>query len=233
MTEELDQQLFDADGRYQADIAAISASLGFVLAVGLGLIYALAAYRQLGLYIAQLAVFHFLEFYITARYNSRRVSLDSFLFNNGNTYTYAHVFAVVESVVEYWFFPQLKRNHNILAAVGVVLTIVGQVLRSLAMVQAGSNFSHSIANVKTASHKLVTTGVYSWSRHPSYSGFFYWALGTQLALVNPVALASFTIVLWRFFHRRIIYEEARLVQFFGDDYVEFRKQTPTRIPFIN
>ncbi len=42
-----------------------------------------------------------------------------------------------------------------------------------------------------------------WFRHPSYAGFFYWALGTQLVLQNPVSFSFFLVVLWRFFHSRI------------------------------
>lgn len=43
----------------------------------------------------------------------------------------------------------------------------------------------------------------SYSRHPSYAGFFYWALGTQLLLGNPLSALVFAVVLWRFFSRRI------------------------------
>lgn len=44
---------------------------------------------------------------------------------------------------------------------------------------------------------------FSITRHPSYFGFFYWAMGTQIALANPVSTLVFAIVLWRFFNRRI------------------------------
>ena len=43
----------------------------------------------------------------------------------------------------------------------------------------------------------------SITRHPSYFCFFYWAMGTQIALANPVSTLVFAIVLWRFFNRRI------------------------------
>jgi protein-S-isoprenylcysteine O-methyltransferase Ste14 len=42
---------------------------------------------------------------------------------------------------------------------------------------------HSISFNKLASHQLVTTGIYSWSRHPSYAGFYWWAIGTQVCFV--------------------------------------------------
>ena len=41
-----------------------------------------------------------------------------------------------------------------------------------------------------------------WLRHPSYTGFFYWALGTQLVLQNPVSFVLYSVLLWRFFYYR-------------------------------
>ena len=50
-----------------------------------------------------------------------------------------------------------------------------------------------------------------WSRHPSYAGFLYWALGTQLVLQNPFSFGVYLVLLMRFFSSRII-GERRLLQ---------------------
>lgn len=81
--------------------------------------------------------------------------------------------------------------------------LVGQVFRSLAMVQAGHSFSHVVKRVKLDDHKLITTGVYAWVRHPSYVGFFYWAVGTQMLLSNVVSFVAFVFILGKFFVNRI------------------------------
>ena len=44
---------------------------------------------------------------------------------------------------------------------GVVTVIIGQFLRSAAMIKAASNFSHTVAYQKHAGHHLVTDGVYA------------------------------------------------------------------------
>lgn len=44
-----------------------------------------------------------------------------------------------------------------------------------------STRSNSLAYSKRPGHELVTSGIYSWSRHPSYAGFFWWAVGTQVS----------------------------------------------------
>lgn len=81
--------------------------------------------------------------------------------------------------------------------------LVGQVFRSLAMVHAGHSFSHIVKRVKLDDHVLITTGVYGWVRHPSYVGFFYWAVGTQLLLSNAVSTLAFVVILGKFFGARI------------------------------
>jgi protein-S-isoprenylcysteine O-methyltransferase len=73
------------------------------------------------------------------------------------------------------------------------------------MTHAASNFNHHIQTEKSPTHMLVTSGVYSLVRHPSYFGFFWWALGLQVFLANPFSTAVFIWVLWRFFSRRIKY----------------------------
>jgi protein-S-isoprenylcysteine O-methyltransferase len=45
--------------------------------------------------------------------------------------------------------------------------------------------------------------------------------------VPPSCLQS-----WRFFSRRIAYEEATLVRFFGQAYLDYAARTPTWIPGI-
>ena len=113
------------------------------------------------------------------------------------------------------------------------------------MVQASSNFSHKIATEKTSSHTLVTSGIYAFVRHPSYFGFFWWSVGTQIFLANPLSTVIFMAVLWKFFSSRIRYvcgstladvsrqEELLLIKFFGDEYVDYRKKVGVWIPFIS
>lgn len=206
---------------------------------------------QLPAYGAVLGAFHFLEYWTTAAYNPEKVSTGSFLLRNGAAYTIVHLVALSETLLERYVFTFLPASLRLLtmapassaawksprfaffvSLAGLAITIAGQLLRSAAMIHASSNFSHSIARSRDKSHKLVTSGVYTLSRHPSYAGFFLWALGTQILLLNPVSIVLFLVLLWKFFSERIKDEEIYLVAFFGNDYIEYRKKTPTLIPFI-
>lgn len=78
-----------------------------------------------------------------------------------------------------------------LSTVGLLMVIFGDCLRKAAMLTAGSNFNHIVQNEKSDTHTLVTSGVYGWFRHPSYVGWFYWSIGTQV----PYTTRSDTSVL--------------------------------------
>ena len=82
-------------------------------------------------------------------------------------------------------------------------------------------------------HRLVTTGVYSVLRHPSYCGWFWWSLGTQVLLANPVCLFLYALLSWRFFRDRIPFEEATLGAFYPREYPSYRARTHVGTPFIS
>ncbi|KDQ64606.1 hypothetical protein JAAARDRAFT_232384 [Jaapia argillacea MUCL 33604] len=215
--------------------STISFLLGCVFTIGV-LIFAIGgleghwwATYQLGFFFAAWSAFHWGEFAVTAGWNRPKCSVDSYLLDNGAMYHIANGIGLVEYLITLYFKPSVKA-HTLISLLGIAMVIVGQALRSMAMIHASTNFSHSIAFQKLETHQLVTDGVYAWSRHPSYAGFFYWAVGTQLVLQNPVTFVFFVVVLWRFFYYRTI--ERALIRFFGDDYVEYRKRVGTKIPFL-
>ncbi|KAJ5964738.1 uncharacterized protein N7479_004614 [Penicillium vulpinum] len=198
-------------------------------------------------FVASLSLFHFLEFYVTAKYNTRYATVSAFLLSsNGWAYNLAHGSAIVECLVAHIFWPGqtaagrtftvtepfFGSSISLLLVGGFVLLLIGQVIRTLAMAQAASNFNHHVQSQHQEGHVLVNTGLYRYLRHPSYFGFFWWGLGTQLVLGNMVCFVGYSLVLWRFFSSRIRREETYLISFFGDEYVQYRKATPVGIPGI-
>ncbi|KAF9737755.1 hypothetical protein PMIN06_012411 [Paraphaeosphaeria minitans] len=234
----LPRYLWPGGDRSLAGVAIRAFLLGVSGAVGF-LFTAALAYSGIGLwrpcfFLAVLSVFHFLEFWTTAAYNTPTAYISSFLLTNGSRYRQAHTVAFVETIVTSYFFPawQARVHPPWLIALGVVMIVVGQVVRSLAMVQAGTNFNHQVQQHKNEGHELVTTGLYSVFRHPSYFGFFWWGLGTQVALGNLASFVAYAGILWYFFYTRITHEEKHLVEFFGDDYKAYKTRTRVWIPFI-
>ncbi|EWZ43969.1 protein-S-isoprenylcysteine O-methyltransferase [Fusarium oxysporum f. sp. radicis-lycopersici 26381] len=188
-------------------------------------------------FLFALSAFHFLEFWTTAEKNTLVASIGSFLLTaNWPAYAIAHSAAFIECATINLFFPNRHwapyGTGPILLLLGLVMVTVGQYVRSVAMLQAGASFNHHVQTRKKDSHELVTSGIYSIFRHPSYFGFFYWGLGTQLVMGNVLCFFAYAAVLWMFFSKRIKHEEAKLIEFFQDDYVQYRKRVGTKIPFI-
>lgn len=186
---------------------------------------------QFGFFVQSWAFFHWAEFAVTAGWNRARCNVDSFLLDNGMLYHVANGTALAEYLLTLYLKPEWK-SFQYVSSTGVVVVLLSQALRSSAMIRASTNFSHSIAWHKSESHRLVTTGVYRWCRHPSYAGFFYWAVGTQVVMQNPISFLLYVILCWQFFNKRIQVEEQALVRFFGNDYKQYRFKVGTMIPFI-
>jgi protein-S-isoprenylcysteine O-methyltransferase len=197
-------------------------------AAGVGFDAALAQWAMYGL---ALSTFHFLEFALTALHRPADVTADSFLLNHSAAYGAAMAAAALEFWAEYAAAPWLKGNAWV-TALGVLLVVGGQAVRSSAMHTAGSNFTHLVAHRRRHDHQLVTEGVYARLRHPSYFGWFWWSVGTQLLLGNPICALGYTAASWLFFQERIPYEEMTLCDFFGQAYLDYARRTVIGIPFI-
>ncbi|ORX60433.1 ICMT-domain-containing protein [Hesseltinella vesiculosa] len=209
---------------------------GFLLGIvcGGGLVFGIkvpTALPQLGYFLCALALFHFLEYLATALYNPRKLTLDSYLINHSAHYHAAHAVSFLEFSIECYLFPSW-RKFGWINVVGLCLVILGQLARTTAMMSAKSNFSHRIVDYKAPDHQLVQHGIYSLMRHPSYFGFYWWAVGVQCLLFNPICLMLFVFYLHRFFSERISYEEYTLLRFFGDEWTSYKTRTPTWMPFI-
>lgn len=146
-------------------------------------------------------------------------------------YIIAAVTSWLEFFIEIYFWSWIKESLSILIF-GIFVCIAGEILRKLAIITANTNFNHIVQYRKVEGHILVTDGVYRYMRHPSYAGWFWWSIGTQIILANPVCVIIYAIVSWKFFHERILIEEVTLVNFFLQQYVEYQERTPTGVPFV-
>lgn len=214
-----------------SDVAKRASFLGCAFGISVVLSFSQASYRCFGWYMTSLSFFHFSEYIMMAIYNPQTLSIDSFLLNHSPEYKIAAVASWIEFVVEFYFFPNMK-NHMFLSLLGVLLLIGGEITRKLAMITAKSNFTHIVQSHKKDSHVLVTNGIYSLFRHPSYVGWFYWSIGTQITLCNPICFVGYALASWKFFKERIEYEEITLLNFFQYDYIEYQKKVGTGLPLI-
>lgn len=174
--------------------------------------------------------FHISEYILAVMIHGRsNVTLSSLLISK--SYILAMVLSLVEYFIELHFFPELK-DHEWISYIGLVMVIVGEIIRKMAILTAGQSFTHLIRVLHDRRHEFVTHGVYSFIRHPGYSGFLIWSVGTQVMMCSPVSTVAFAVVVWNFFAKRIPYEEHFLRQFFGQEYIQYASCVPSGIPFV-
>jgi protein-S-isoprenylcysteine O-methyltransferase Ste14 len=109
---------------------------------------------------------------------------------------------------------------------GVVLYLAGGTLRMWPVFVLGRRFSGLVAI--QPGHKLVTNGLYSVIRHPSYMGLLLGLLGWALAFRSSVGVLLTLLTLWPLL-ARIKSEEALLSSEFGTEYDAYRTRTRWRL----
>lgn len=141
--------------------------------------------------------------------------------------------AIITGILEYSLRRLLKLSAvwNWLQFLGLFLISFGTILRSMAMITAASSFSHDLKEQLGNAHRLVKSGVYAFCRHPSYLGFFAFAVGGQIILGNFFSTNLFVFVLQKFFRERIAVEEMILLKRYPKEYSEYKKSTWSGIPF--
>jgi protein-S-isoprenylcysteine O-methyltransferase Ste14 len=110
---------------------------------------------------------------------------------------------------------------------GVLLFGIGGVLRIWPVYVLGKRFSGLVAI--QPNHQLVSTGIYSVIRHPSYLGLLINTVGWSLAFRSGVGLIL-TALMVPVLVFRMNSEEALLSSQFGAEYDGYRARTSRLIP---
>ena len=168
------------------------------------LIFTKTIFYQFYLYLLTEIIYHYSEYISVIIYHFYNLDYKSFLLDHSNEWIFALIFSYLESIIGTIYFREIKQNIYTFY-LGIIITIIGQ----------------------------MTTGFYGIARHPSYFGFLVWTIGTQLMLLNIICLIGFPFGLYMFFSDRIIEEEGLLIEFFGNDYIEYKKKVGILMPFIN
>ena len=111
---------------------------------------------------------------------------------------------------------------------GLVVIVLGLVLRNWAILKLGQLFSRTVTIEK--GHRLVTDGPYRWLRHPAYTGMILMYAGINLALgtwLGSLIGAGFVLIAALY---RIDVEEKTLTEAFGEEYREYMRRTWRLLP---
>jgi len=82
---------------------------------------------------------------------------------------------------------------------------------------------------KRSTPQVISTGIYSYVRHPMYLAALLFYLALFLATLSPLSLAL-SLLIFFFYNYIAAYEETLLEKEFGQDYVEYKNKVPRWIP---
>lgn len=123
---------------------------------------------------------------------------------------------------------ELVMDHLVVVPWGIPLMVWGFLQYRLV-----GRFRHPIAGgspgMEVLPGKLVRSGPYRFSRNPMYLGHLIFMLGLAVTLWSWFALLLLAgRAVW--FHTRVLHDEARLRQKFGDDYSAYCAKVSRWVP---
>lgn len=109
-------------------------------------------------------------------------------------------------------------HQGIISWVGVILCQVGLLVFGLSMVALGRSFRVGI-DIEDPD-KLVTTGIFAFSRNPIYCAFWIILFSQFLVYPNWILLVYLGSATW-LFHRQVLREEEYLKGHYGMEFVDY------------
>jgi protein-S-isoprenylcysteine O-methyltransferase Ste14 len=113
---------------------------------------------------------------------------------------------------------------------GIILMVLGIILRQWSMAILGRFFSGSVATQE--GQFVVESGPYRYVRHPSYTGALIILIGLGLASTSWASILSLILLFSLAYGYRIYVEEKALKTDLGENYVEYMKRTKRIIPYL-
>jgi len=109
-------------------------------------------------------------------------------------------------------------HSELISWLGVLFCLTGLLLFLWSLISFGQSFRVGIDTDHP--NKLVTTGIFAYSRNPIYVAFAFILLGQFLIFSNWVLIIYLGVAIW-LFHRQVLREEDYLNQYYGEQYTEY------------
>ncbi len=109
--------------------------------------------------------------------------------------------------------------------IGIIMMLVGVIIVIMGWKEIYKNYWSK----ERGKGKLVKKGIYSYIRHPQYTGFFLVTLG-MIAEWATIPLLIMWPILFRLYYRLAKKEERDMEKEFGADYKEYKKNTGMFLP---
>jgi len=114
--------------------------------------------------------------------------------------------------------------------IGLILLFTGIIIRWMSIITLKKYFTANLTIQED--HKLITTGIYKYIRHPSYLGGIICFAGFGIALDNYISLFFIFFINLVVILFRIDFEEKILANEFGLAFEEYKKRTKKLLPSL-
>jgi protein-S-isoprenylcysteine O-methyltransferase Ste14 len=119
---------------------------------------------------------------------------------------------------------------NTFFAIGVILTLVGLVIRISSIMTLKQHFTFTVTKIEN--HELIETGLYKIIRHPGYLGQLIIFAGIATSLSNWLSILLMIISALLGYIYRIKTEERFMIEQMGQKYIDYQNRTKKLIPMI-
>lgn len=119
---------------------------------------------------------------------------------------------------------------NIFFYIGVIMIILGVIIRDLSVITLKKAFTLSVQVSKN--QHLIKTGLYKYIRNPAYTGSIISLVGIAFAFRSVFAPIAVFIICMVCYGYRINIEEKALRNQFKDEFDDYSKKTYKLFPFI-
>lgn len=128
-----------------------------------------------------------------------------------------------------WFWKISLLDHDFIKIFAIVIMCFTSVLMILFTSSVGKSIEIAVTEGKDEKPKLVTTGIYSYIRNPSYLALDLAVFGTFLIIPN---LFTLTFLLYTIIVMYVctLEEEKRLLKIYGEEYERYKKEVGRFLP---
>lgn len=114
-------------------------------------------------------------------------------------------------------------NNYFISMSGLFLITIGVIFFIIAAITMKNSWRVGID--KSTKSKLITEGIYKYSRNPAFVGFYFMFLGLFLVYTDVITCISMLINIYAL-NRLVIEEEKHLEEMFGKEYIDYKKKAP-------
>jgi protein-S-isoprenylcysteine O-methyltransferase Ste14 len=119
---------------------------------------------------------------------------------------------------------------NILFALGILIIIVGLMIRIISIRTLKQYFTYSVT--KAENHELIENGFYKFIRHPGYLGQLVIFIGISISLSNWLSIILMVLSTLIGYMNRIRVEERFMIEQLGEKYLDYQIRTKKLLPKI-